>query len=307
MKRMLSILLITLLFTANLTACQAAIPLSKIENTGWITVILQIDNPVMWLNGMEINMDEEGTAPIVRGDRTLIPVRAMIEALGGEVDWNSETQEVDLSMGTETIRLTIDSTTAYLNGEEYTLDVAPAVINDRTMIPVRFISESFGMSVNWEGESQRIIISKQLTGTEQLVSTASPATESPSLNIENEAEEEVMIQIRITVGAQEFKGVLYDNETVRAWLSQLPVTYDMSEMNGNEKYYYLSGNLPTDAIRPDRINTGDLMLYGSNCVVLFYQSFQTSYSYTRLGRIENPSGLQEALGTGSVQVGFKLQ
>lgn len=78
-------------------------------------------------------------------------------------------------------------------------------------------------------------------------------------------------------------------------------------MNGNEKYYYLPDNLPTSSSNPGRIQTGDLMLYGSSCVVLFYESFSTSYSYTRLGRVDNPSGLASALGSGSVTVSFELQ
>lgn len=84
------------------------------------------------------------------------------------------------------------------------------------------------------------------------------------------------------------------------------MTVLMSEMNGNEKYCYLSGNLPTAASNPGTIRAGDLMLYGSNCVVLFYETFQTSYSYTRIGRADNPSGLAAALGSGNVTITFEL-
>ena len=85
------------------------------------------------------------------------------------------------------------------------------------------------------------------------------------------------------------------------------MTVNMPDLNRNEKYYYLSGSLPTAASNPGTIRTGDLMLYGSNCVVLFYESFSTSYSYTRLGRVNNSSGLASALGSGSVTVTFELQ
>ena len=69
----------------------------------------------------------------------------------------------------------------------------------------------------------------------------------------------------------------------------------MTELNGNEKYFYLDDALPTDASRPDGIRAGDLMLYGSECIVLFYESFSTAYSYTPIGRVQNPEGLTEAV------------
>ena len=79
----------------------------------------------------------------------------------------------------------------------------------------------------------------------------------------------------------------------------------MNELNGNEKYHYLSSSLPSAAYQPCTIHAGDLMLYGNNCVVLFYETFNSSYSYTRIGAIDNPSGLAEALGVGNVSVRFE--
>lgn len=114
-------------------------------------------------------------------------------------------------------------------------------------------------------------------------------------------------ELRITIGSASFTGTLADNLTAAAFKELLPMTIPMSEMNGNEKYYYLSGNLPTAAANPGSIQTGDLMLYGSNCFVLFYESFRTSYSYTRIGSIDNPSGLASALGSGGVSVRFELK
>ena len=68
----------------------------------------------------------------------------------------------------------------------------------------------------------------------------------------------------------------------------------------------LSSAVPTASSNPGRIQTGDLMLYGSSCVVLFYKTFSTSYSYTRLGRVDNPVGLASALGSGNVTATFEL-
>lgn len=113
--------------------------------------------------------------------------------------------------------------------------------------------------------------------------------------------------LKISIGSTSFNVTLDDNATATAFKALLPMTVNMAEMNGNEKYYYLPDNLPTSSSNPGRIQTGDLMLYGSSCVVLFYETFSTSYSYTRLGRVDNPSGLASALGSGSVTVSFELQ
>lgn len=116
-------------------------------------------------------------------------------------------------------------------------------------------------------------------------------------------ENENMITLRI--GDVSFTATLYDNETADAFKEQLPVTLDMSELNGNEKYHYLSFLLPASASRPERIEAGDIMLYGSDCLVLFYESFNTSYSYTPIGKLDDTEGLLEALGSGAVTIGFE--
>jgi len=99
---------------------------------------------------------------------------------------------------------------------------------------------------------------------------------------------------------------LADNATAEAFKSLLPLTLNMTELNGNEKYNYLSTNLPSNASNPGTIHAGDIMLYGSNCVVLFYETFATSYRYTRIGAIDDPAGLSAALGGGNVTVKFEL-
>ncbi len=112
------------------------------------------------------------------------------------------------------------------------------------------------------------------------------------------------INITLTINGTSFAVTLEDNEAARAFAARLPLTLDMSELNGNEKYFYLDDSLPTASYRPGTIRTGDLMLYGSSCVVLFYQTFTSGYSYTRLGRVTNPEGLAAALGSGDVRVSF---
>jgi hypothetical protein len=116
-----------------------------------------------------------------------------------------------------------------------------------------------------------------------------------------------VVNMNIIVNNTTFTSTLEDNDTTKALIKQLPLTVDMSELNGNEKYNYLSSNLREDkASCPGRINEGDLMLYGDNCLVLFYKTFNTQYSYVKLGHIDNTTGLAKLLGSGNVRVTFSV-
>lgn len=108
----------------------------------------------------------------------------------------------------------------------------------------------------------------------------------------------------MTVGDRRFAITPSDNAAARELAAQLPLTLDMSELNGNEKHAELPKALPADASRPGTIRNGDLMLYGTETLVVFYATFQSSYSYTRLGRVDDPSGLSEALGPRGIRVVF---
>ena len=108
----------------------------------------------------------------------------------------------------------------------------------------------------------------------------------------------------MTVGEHRFALTLADNAAARAFAAQLPLTLDMAELNGNEKYAALPKALPANASRPGAIRNGDLMLYGPDTLVIFYLAFESSYSYTRLGRVDDPAGLAQALGRRDVRVIF---
>ena len=111
-------------------------------------------------------------------------------------------------------------------------------------------------------------------------------------------------QITVTVNGTSFDAVLTDSETGRAFAELLPLTITMTELNGNEKYHYLDGSLPTDSYKPGTIEAGDILLYGNNCVVLFYETFSSGYSYTRIGKLTSADNLKSAVGTGNVSVTF---
>jgi len=108
----------------------------------------------------------------------------------------------------------------------------------------------------------------------------------------------------MSVGTQRFAVTLEDNPTAHTLVQLLPLTLEMAELNGNEKHGRLPRSLPTDAVRPGTIRTGDVLLYGNDTVVVFYQTFQSSYSYTRIGRIDDSAALAQALGPGDPRVTF---
>lgn len=111
--------------------------------------------------------------------------------------------------------------------------------------------------------------------------------------------------MRIIVNGREYSAKFHDTKAAEEFKKMLPMTLDMSELNGNEKFIYLDNRFTTASENVGHINSGDIMLYGSNCIVLFYDSFSTPYSYTRIGYIENPTGLEKALGSGDVTVEFR--
>lgn len=127
-----------------------------------------------------------------------------------------------------------------------------------------------------------------------------------SKNVENDNnnasnKKEVISMIKVVIDEKEYIIKLDDNKTSKSFINLLPQELNMSELNGNEKYAYLDNKLPVNSYNPKRINKGDVMLFGNNCLVIFYKSFDTSYSYTKIGHIDNLPDL----GNGDVLVKFK--
>lgn len=122
---------------------------------------LQIGNPMMYVNGVEKEIDPGlGTTPLLIDDRTMLPIRAVVEELGGAVIWDEETQTVLLAYQNDIIALAIGNSTAFLNEQPVVLDAVPVLINDRTMLPIRFIAEGFHFNVEWNDEEQIVTIRK---------------------------------------------------------------------------------------------------------------------------------------------------
>jgi hypothetical protein len=126
-----------------------------------------------------------------------------------------------------------------------------------------------------------------------------------SANEIKQKEENMSDKIKITIGSKVFIATLDENDTVKELKKMLPLTLNMNELNGNEKYFDFSQNLPTNSSKPKTIHSGDLMIWGSNTLVLFYKTFSTPYSYTKIGHIDDLNGLEEALGFDEVTIIFE--
>ena len=113
--------------------------------------------------------------------------------------------------------------------------------------------------------------------------------------------------ITLIIGDRTFTATMEQNSTAEAFRALLPLTLEMQELNGNEKYRYLFESLPANRTKVGTIHAGDIMLYGDNCVVVFYETFTTTYQYTPIGHITNPEGLKAALGTGTSTIIFTAQ
>ncbi len=112
---------------------------------------------------------------------------------------------------------------------------------------------------------------------------------------------EVVKSVKAIINNKEYIINLEDNTTVKSFVNYLPQELNMQELNGNEKYINLDKSFPTNETNPKRINKGDVMLFGDNCLVIFYKSFDTPYSYTKIGHINN----LDDLGSKNITVKFE--
>ena len=122
--------------------------------------------------------------------------------------------------------------------------------------------------------------------------------DSVNKNNIDDNKDEVINSMNIIIDNKEYLVNLEDNDTVKSLINYLPMDLKMNELNGNEKYVYLDFSLPTKSSSLKHIDIGDVMLFGDNCLVIFYKSFDTNYSYTKIGHIDNLTDL----GNGSVDV-----
>ena len=116
-----------------------------------------------------------------------------------------------------------------------------------------------------------------------------------------------MQNIIITIENKKYEAILYDNSTTKELIKKFPITITMSDLNGNEKYYNFSKSFSTSSENVANINKGDIMLFGNNCLVIFYKSFSTRYRYTKLGYIKNTEDLENSFGKGDISITFEIE
>lgn len=114
------------------------------------------------------------------------------------------------------------------------------------------------------------------------------------------------VNIKITVDKKEFIATLNDSEPSKEFVKLLPLDITMHEHNNNEKYYNMPENISGKSINLGSVQAGDLMIWSSNTLVLFYVDSRVAYSYTNIGKITNITGLRETLGGNSVKVKYEL-
>lgn len=150
---------------------------------------LMLVSSISTINAQDITVKVNGEAvtfdqpPMIQDERTLVPLRAIFEAMGASVEWDQETQTVTASRSSDTVSLTIGSSMLYKNNEAVMLDVPAQIVNERTLVPARAVAESFGALVDWNGETQTVVITdtydwvtviNNISPTEQPIKTPIP-------------------------------------------------------------------------------------------------------------------------------------
>ena len=134
-------------------------PVRNIQPLKTPVIEMKIGDPYMYVNGTKKIMDpDEGASPQIIQDRTLVPVRAIIEEMGGSITWDGRNRKVVIDLQNRTLELWIGAKTAYNNKYYFEFDVTPQIINNRTFIPVRFVAEQLGSIVSWDPATQKIRI-----------------------------------------------------------------------------------------------------------------------------------------------------
>lgn len=180
------------------------------------------------------------------------------------------------------------------------LKTAPAVLAICALLALSGCSQQGGETVA-SNESSSSSAASTSASTDDNAAARQP--ETATVPAETQKEEGTM-NVTATLNGQDFEIELVDNDTARAFAGMLPLSGTLSELNGNEKYLMVSDSLPSNPSNLGTIEAGDVMLYQDDYIVVFYETHPSSYTYTRIGKIADVSGLSSAVGSGSVEATF---
>jgi len=139
MKKLLSLILATILVMSAFS----------VNAAGEISV---------YIDGKMVSFDVQ---PQIIGGRTMVPIRAIFEMMGAQVDWDQARAAAICKRGETTVEMTVGSNLVVINGAAVAMDAAPVVINGRTLAPARYAAEAFGASVEWDASKSSVIISSK--------------------------------------------------------------------------------------------------------------------------------------------------
>lgn len=196
--------------------------------------------------------------PVIISGRTYVPLRGIFEALGAKVDWNEKLKTITATRdGAVTIRLTVDSVIAFINGRHTTMDQPPVLINNRTMVPVRFVSKAMRYRVDWDEGSRTVLISEILIGP-----ASGPSADEAKIYILKEGLLKKVTDVQITP----IRFVEYGDKNAMV---------TGTDETGREKIFWLAKNKYTGKVSvTGTVFTGDGISRETLCSVLYNRGFR---------------------------------
>ncbi|MDQ6421984.1 stalk domain-containing protein [Paenibacillus sp. LHD-117] len=192
------------------------------------------------LDGSKLSFDVQ---PQTVSGRTVVPYRTLAEKVGAKVSWDQKTKKITVAKGTKTVELTLNSKTAKLNGTSVTLDVAPFVKNGVTLVPLRFIGESLGLWVSWNGSTKTVSLESKKTVTHAMGQTTLSSVPTRVVVLFNG-----MVDISLTLGVKPVGAV--ESWVQKPWYHYLRADMGGVKNLGNENQPNLEAIV---ALKPDLI------------------------------------------------------
>ncbi|MNW53312.1 hypothetical protein D3C74_308700 [compost metagenome] len=162
LKKSLATILSLILSLSVLSTTVLAEPETTEEKSKVNGAIMKIDDPVVYLASYStyegIYLDDNSTSPISKNGRTYIPASPLIQRLGGTVQWNGADKSITVTLDGNTVILKLNSSIAKINNEAKTVSAAPIIHKGKTMIPIRVVSEAFGLGIEWDSQYQVVMI-----------------------------------------------------------------------------------------------------------------------------------------------------